>query len=55
MGLVGPVAMKSSPVVQTQRQMTEGFRILCLKDGSGTVVAFAGFRIFETYFDGKVI
>lgn len=35
--------------------MKEGFRIVCLKDGSGAVVAVAGFRMFETFFDGQVI
>lgn len=34
--------------------MEEGYRIVCLKDGSGAVLAVAGFRIFETFFDGKV-
>ena len=42
-------------VTQVERQMLEGFRILCLRDSSGAVLGFAGFRIFETFFDGKVI
>jgi hypothetical protein len=41
--------------VQVSRQRQEGYRLACLREpSSGTVVAVAGYRVFETFFDGKV-
>ena len=40
---------------QVSRQRQEGYRLACMREPStGTVVAVAGYRVFETFFDGKV-
>ena len=39
---------------QVQRQMGEGYRMAIIRDGGGKIVAVSGFRMFETFCDGKV-
>ncbi len=38
-----------------ERQRQEGYRLACLREvGGEAIVSVAGFRVFETFFDGKV-
>ena len=41
---------------QVERQRQDGYRLACLREvDGGAVVSVAGFRVFETFFDGKVV